>query len=593
MAVSISGLRRNIKNVAHNYTDAQVKVREATSNDPWGPSSTQMSEIADLTYNMVAFSEIMQMIWKRLNDHGKNWRHVYKALVLLEYLIKTGSEKVAQQCKENIFAIQTLKDFQFVEENKDQGLNVREKAKAMVALLKDDERLKNERIRALKAKERFAQSTAGIGSDTAFSGGPTEAMDGSPLGSPGEDPLKPDIELARRQFKSGVKITVWNRQDNQLRAPTPPNNPSIRGVTRRPDPFEEFRPQTQGEEELQLQLALAMSREEADAEETKKKSDDMRLVLAIQKSKEENKHEEKTSALTDLVDLNFGGPVSGPNPPQRTAASLDPWSPMGEGASAVSGDPWGGMGAINTSTIPDPWGGIGAVGVPPSRASPLNFHSASPPRPSSDPWGSASANQELTNSSVGNDPWAAPSDLTLHNSLAVSPKPAVDPFSPGDPNDVLAVFGGNGQNGGGGGAFGGSPLHGTVSPTMGAQQTATQSPNPWDLSGLDPMGGQTDLLGNNVVMNTGAKPKKIVESLLGEHSNLVNLDNLVQPKVASGSATTKNPFADQPNPFQAAAAPKPTINQLRTGGQPIAQIGSWPDNSGVATNNNADINPFF
>lgn len=32
----------------------------------------------------------------------------------------------------------------------------------------------------------------------------------------------------------------------------------------------------------------------------------------------------------------------------------------------------------------------------------------------------------------------------------------------------------------------------------------------------------------NFVQNTGAKPKKIVESLLGEHSNLVNLDNLVQ-----------------------------------------------------------------
>jgi len=123
MAVNLSGIRRNFKNVAHNYTDAQVniinclfciidiyihnafiynyynltlkvKVREATSNDPWGPSSTMMSEIADLTYNVVAFSEIMQMVWKRLNDHGKNWRHVYKALVLLEYLIKTGSEKV-------------------------------------------------------------------------------------------------------------------------------------------------------------------------------------------------------------------------------------------------------------------------------------------------------------------------------------------------------------------------------------------------------------------------------------------------------------------------------------------------------------------
>ena len=29
-------------------------------------------------------------------------------------------------------------------------------------------------------------------------------------------------------------------------------------------------------------------------------------------------------------------------------------------------------------------------------------------------------------------------------------------------------------------------------------------------------------------MYTGAKPKKGVESLLGEHSNLVNLDNLVK-----------------------------------------------------------------
>ena len=94
---------------------------------------------------------------------------ILQALVLLEYLIKTGSEKVAQQCKENIFAIQTLKDFQYLDDNKDQGINVREKAKALVALLKDDERLKNERVRALKAKERFAASTAGIGSDTVVS----------------------------------------------------------------------------------------------------------------------------------------------------------------------------------------------------------------------------------------------------------------------------------------------------------------------------------------------------------------------------------------------------------------------------------------
>ncbi|KAI1713199.1 ENTH domain-containing protein [Ditylenchus destructor] len=93
-------------------------------NDPWGPTTALMSEIADLTHNPMSFTEIMSMLWKRLNDHGKNWRHVYKSLVLLDYLIKCGSEKVAQQCRENIYSIETLKDFQHIEDNRDQGLNL-------------------------------------------------------------------------------------------------------------------------------------------------------------------------------------------------------------------------------------------------------------------------------------------------------------------------------------------------------------------------------------------------------------------------------------------------------------------------------------
>ena len=73
--MSISALRRQVKNVAYNFSDAQVKVREATSNDPWGPTTALMAEIADLTHNPMSFTEIMSMVWKRLNDHGKNWRH--------------------------------------------------------------------------------------------------------------------------------------------------------------------------------------------------------------------------------------------------------------------------------------------------------------------------------------------------------------------------------------------------------------------------------------------------------------------------------------------------------------------------------------
>lgn len=62
----------------------------------------------------------------------------------------------------------TLRDFQYMDDGKDQGLNVREKAKQLVALLREEDRLRAERSRALKAKERFAlsHSTSAFGSDT-------------------------------------------------------------------------------------------------------------------------------------------------------------------------------------------------------------------------------------------------------------------------------------------------------------------------------------------------------------------------------------------------------------------------------------------
>ncbi len=52
------------------------------------------------------------------------------------------------------------------------------------------------------------------------------------------------------------------------------------------------------------------------------------------------------------------------------------------------------------------------------------------------------------------------------------------------------------------------------------------SPNPFDLKDLD-SGLLPPTQPGPGLAQTGAKPKKTVQSLLGEHSNLVNLDNLV------------------------------------------------------------------
>lgn len=39
------------KNYAKGFSDVQIKVREATSNDTYGPSGSLMNEIAQMTFN--------------------------------------------------------------------------------------------------------------------------------------------------------------------------------------------------------------------------------------------------------------------------------------------------------------------------------------------------------------------------------------------------------------------------------------------------------------------------------------------------------------------------------------------------------------
>ncbi|XP_036616926.1 ENTH domain-containing protein 1 [Trichosurus vulpecula] len=179
-------LRRQVKNFVKNYSEAEVKVREATSNDPWGPSSSLMLDISDLTFNTVSLSEIMNMLWQRLNDHGKNWRHVYKSLTLMDYLIKNGSKKVIQLCREGFFNIQTLKDFHHIDEaGKDQGYYVREKSKQIITLLMDSQLLHKEREVACRTRRRtsysmtFPKRLPGAGHSPTHLAGPALASDAS------------------------------------------------------------------------------------------------------------------------------------------------------------------------------------------------------------------------------------------------------------------------------------------------------------------------------------------------------------------------------------------------------------------------------
>ncbi|OLY77906.1 Epsin-3 [Smittium mucronatum] len=102
----------------------------------------------------------MEIVDKRLNDKGKYWRHVYKSLILLDHMLRYGSEQVVTYSKQNLYVVKTLKEFQFIDEaGRDRGLNVRQKATDVTDLLTDNEKLK--RIRNGISKGTQPQSRTG------------------------------------------------------------------------------------------------------------------------------------------------------------------------------------------------------------------------------------------------------------------------------------------------------------------------------------------------------------------------------------------------------------------------------------------------
>ncbi|CAF3676152.1 unnamed protein product [Adineta steineri] len=540
-------LARGVRNVIYNYTDAQRKVRSATSNDAWGPSPALMHEIADLTDNVVAYAEIMPIIWKRLNDHGKNWRHVYKSLVLLDHLIKYGNERVSQQCKENIFAIQTLKDFQYVEDQKDQGYNVREKAKQLVALLKDDERLRNERRKAQEARERYSRQAMGMDSTGAVTyGRPTTATSVRRNSAEGGD----SFGAMSYPYPSATTHRSSSFNENLHQATT-----------------KDFvQPTNQEEEHLQMQIALAESQRDAEDEERRRRNDDLKLKIALERSVNEaspdavNTQGFDFNTNSNIFDSNHhNDPYLPPttsnigwNPPNArpsthlgfTTSSNDPWAPETNGRSSALNDPWQ-TGASSSETQPNPWG--------------ENHH------------GHTSNGTGLSVNIA--DPWGLNSNHSQKPALSSTTSPPTTTNKAID-SELSEFFGANA----------------TISTGSNSQQQA--SSNPWNMpsstfpstlnnhkttgsisppnTGLTTGGnilyptviGGTNSNSNNPspLPSALSASRKTPESFLGENfSNLVNLDKLVTDTKSTNPFGSTAPRA--PNPFANTIKP-PTLDQL-------------------------------
>lgn len=150
----MKGLVRKIKD--QQYTIIEVKVREATSNDKWGASTSLKQEIARATHDYQEYPRLFAMLWKRLGD-VQHVMHCQKALLLIDYLLRNGAARFIEDCKQRARDIARLKKYKHYDaNNEDDAKDARALAKQVYDLLMDDPRLTEERAKAEKLREKIS-----------------------------------------------------------------------------------------------------------------------------------------------------------------------------------------------------------------------------------------------------------------------------------------------------------------------------------------------------------------------------------------------------------------------------------------------------
>jgi len=136
--------------------EIEQKVLDATSDEPWGPHGSDMADIARATNKPGESQIIMDVLWQRLGNTDANWRHLYKPLAVVEYLLANGTERAVDGIVDNSAQIAALTKFEFVEPNgKDVGLNVRKKAETVLAVVDDREKLQQVREKAAATRDKY------------------------------------------------------------------------------------------------------------------------------------------------------------------------------------------------------------------------------------------------------------------------------------------------------------------------------------------------------------------------------------------------------------------------------------------------------
>lgn len=123
------------------------------------------------------WQRINEFIWDKLRK-SKSWRKILKTLNLVEFLLKNGPPSIISSFKYDIYQFRSFDNYSHYSDGIDRGeasiffilIIVRERSKAVVELLSNEQLLEEERVKAKTIRERMA-GVVGGSSYGGYSGG--------------------------------------------------------------------------------------------------------------------------------------------------------------------------------------------------------------------------------------------------------------------------------------------------------------------------------------------------------------------------------------------------------------------------------------
>lgn len=135
--------------VYKRYKKTSKLLKQVLHNPSWGCPTSIMYEIAHSTYASPCAVLVYGQIWEALDSRPSKWTRIFKALELLDVVIKHGAEEPLPSVKLQDWRVRKL--FTLVHPPAGEHIMaLRKKARAIVDLLEDLDALKVERAKAQK-----------------------------------------------------------------------------------------------------------------------------------------------------------------------------------------------------------------------------------------------------------------------------------------------------------------------------------------------------------------------------------------------------------------------------------------------------------